>query len=82
MDRPLAPLSPSIGIRCRFCGIGKYERRNIYKDNHMLRYVGVPAAETFADMPGGETGILRCSHCGHIEWFQLKGIAQQGWWDR
>lgn len=78
----LAPLSPSIGIRCRFCGIGSYERAFIYAGSHLYSHLGLPPAGQSAGTAGGETALLRCGHCGHIEFFQLKGIACKGWWDR
>jgi tRNA A-37 threonylcarbamoyl transferase component Bud32 len=75
-------LAPSIGIKCRFCGIGTYQRAPTYKDRNSYSYFGLPEAEQAADKPGGETAVLRCDHCGHIEWFQLKDIACRGWWER
>lgn len=77
-----APLKPSAKIRCRFCGIGSYERAYKYPDNNAFSRVGLPVAEQAINVAGGSTALLRCGHCGHVEWFQLKGIASEGWWDR
>lgn len=77
-----APLAPSIGIRCRFCGVGSYERAFTYGEYNAYSYFGLPAAEQSTNKAGGQTALLRCGHCGHIEFFQLKGIACKGWWDR
>lgn len=82
VEGDFAPLTPSIGIRCRFCGVGSYERAFTYGENNSYSYFGLPAANQTVSKPGGETALLRCAHCGHIEFFQLKGIACKGWWDR
>jgi serine/threonine protein kinase len=76
-----APLAPSIGIRCRFCGIGSYERAGVYGKDNGYRHFGLGNNRRAYD-PGGKTALLRCGHCGHIEWFQLLGIKCEGWWDR
>jgi hypothetical protein len=75
-------LAPSMGIKCRFCGVGTYHRTRTYRDGNSYCYFGLPAAEQVGAKPGGETAVLCCNYCGHLEWFQLKDIACEGWWDR
>ena len=31
---------------------------------------------------GCDLGVLRCNHCGHLEWFDFSFIDDGGWWDR
>ncbi len=73
-------LSPSKGIRCRFCGVGTYGRANIYEDPSLFKHFGLPPTRG-ADR-AGRTAMLRCNHCGHVEWFQLHGLENSGWWER
>ena len=78
-----APLVPSVAVRCRFCGIGSYIRANVYISGRHPNYVGLTKqqeAERKSDM--GRAAVLRCDQCGHLEWFQLDGIRDPGWWDR
>jgi hypothetical protein len=70
-----APLSPSIGIRCRFCGIGQYTPlRN--KPGYTIPEVGLNLTA------GTDVRVLWCRHCGHIEMFQFNGIENRAWWDK
>jgi len=82
VDANSAWLAPSIGVKCRFCGVGTYRRAPTYRDGNSYSYFGLPAEEHFAGKPGGETAVLCCDHCGHLEWFQLKHAEYRGWWDR
>jgi serine/threonine protein kinase len=88
-----APLEPSIGIRCRFCGLGKYERYAEYSRNNppgpsdrtaanaqnigKQRLEGLGFKYDFADVR-----VLRCTHCGHIQAFHSMGITDRDWWNR
>ena len=88
-----APLKPSIGIRCRFCGMGKYERYAEYSRNNPPApgdYQAANAQRTakqrlhelgfkydFADVRA-----LRCGHCGHIQAFHSLDIRDWDWWNR
>jgi hypothetical protein len=76
-----APLIPSIGIRCRFCGIGKYERAFVYGSGNSYSVFGLGESGQRSNYDEGKTALLRCGHCGHIEWFQLADITCKGWWD-
>jgi hypothetical protein len=71
-----APLKPSIGIRCRFCGLGQYARY-ASESGRSIPSIGLNPAT-----PGGDVRVLRCSHCGHVEIFQVTGIEEPVWWDR
>ncbi len=76
VDGNYAPLAPSIGIRCRFCGIGKYTRYA----NESGR--SIPSLGLSPATPGGEVRALRCNHCGHVELFQFSGIENPAWWEK
>jgi hypothetical protein len=81
-----APLAPSSGIRCRFCGLGKYERFAVYdyRDPSKSRQHpdGTSQLGFYPVSPGTNIRALRCSHCGHVEWFQVTDIKDPNWWDR
>ncbi len=67
-----APLKPSMGITCRFCGVGKYERHVGPGDGHISR-IGIP------QMSGADMRALRCEHCGHVELFNFRDLRND-WW--
>jgi hypothetical protein len=69
-----APLKPSIGIKCRFCGIGVYQR---YAGPHgrSITRLGFPGHLAGTDIRG-----LRCEHCGHIELFDFRDLSKD-WWE-
>lgn len=73
-----APLRPSSGLRCRFCGIGVYTR---YAKQGEWPNTGAwfSAVGRFA---GSDIRVLRCGHCGHVEWFDVMQIKDPRWWDR
>ena len=81
-----APLAPSLGIRCRFCGLGKYERFAAYDARQPSRTGvnpdGMPQLGLYPVTPGTNVRFLRCSRCGHLEWFQVTGVLDPAWWDR
>lgn len=79
-----APLKPSGGIQCRFCGIGKYERFAAFSDGGSTIDQGMSRVGLFPIIGpfGTNVRVLRCSNCGHIEWFQFDGIKSHGWWDQ
>jgi hypothetical protein len=70
-----APLSPSIGIQCRFCGIGKY-KPFAARPGYSIPAVGLALAA------GTDVRVLQCGHCGHVEIFQFVGIEDRTWWER
>ena len=76
------PLRPSMGLQCGFCGIGRYTR---YAWSQ--RGGGPHSASWFNSLATGhatprDIGVLRCDHCGHVEWFDFSDIKDAGWWDR
>jgi hypothetical protein len=83
-----APLTPSIGIECRFCGRGKYEKWAAYDgtDQSVSKPYGTKERiqKRLGLNPTQFTNIrvLRCSNCGHIEWFQLTDINTPHWWEK
>jgi serine/threonine protein kinase len=75
-----APLKPSIGISCRFCGIGKYERWAVFDSGDPKNNVGTISKLGLVNYQGAHFRILRCSQCGHVEFFQFEGITVPHWW--
>jgi serine/threonine protein kinase len=88
-----APLKPSIGIRCRFCGVGQYMKAGAYyRDSPPNpRDYGATSAQMMGKDALRDLGLypefanaraLVCNHCGHVELFHARGIADPKWWDR
>jgi serine/threonine protein kinase len=85
-----APLKPSIGIQCRFCGLGFYEKLGARRPypyispgaNHSLPpdsfpEIGIRIAS------GYRMGVLKCDKCGHIQMFSFQEQERAGeWWNR
>jgi serine/threonine protein kinase len=69
-----APLKPSIGIKCRFCGIGVYERHAGPHGKNITR-LGFPG-----HLAGTDIRALRCGHCGHVEFFDFRELPND-WWE-
>jgi serine/threonine protein kinase len=69
-----ATLIPSIGIQCRFCGIGNYA----ILDRQQARPARPGLQPTFPT----EVGVLRCPHCGHVEIFALNETESGDWFSR
>jgi serine/threonine protein kinase len=69
-----APLKPSIGIKCRFCGIGAYERHAGPHGKNITR-LGFPG-----HLAGTDIRALRCGHCGHVELFDFRDLPSD-WWE-
>lgn len=78
-----APLKPSIGIRCRFCGIGKYERWSSFDSTDPKKAMPLQPISKLGlqNYQGANFRILRCSHCGHVEIFQFESIKALSWWN-
>lgn len=75
VEGDFTPLRPSMGLRCRFCGIGTYER--------YARALGRSPGWFYSLVQRGgvNIAILRCGHCAHVEWFDFSNIKED-WWDR
>jgi serine/threonine protein kinase len=69
-----APLRASIGITCRFCGLGQYKP---WKTGTSVEQVGLLGHRS--GTTAMTANVLTCSHCGHIEWFRWGGSSQ--WFD-
>lgn len=65
MTGGFAPLRPSMGLRCRFCGLGEYRPWSKLRDW----------------LNGQDLKALRCADCGHVETFQLDAVENPQWWD-
>jgi len=70
-----APLSPSVGIQCRFCGVGKYTPLPS-RPGYSIPELGLGLAT------GTDVRVLWCRHCGHVEIFQFNGIENRDWWNK
>jgi len=69
-----APLRPSIGIKCRFCGIGTYSPfRGVGGST-----LGLHSAQTGAYLV--QANAMSCQHCGHVELFNAPQAAN--WWNK
>jgi serine/threonine protein kinase len=81
-----APMAPSLGIRCRFCGLGKYERFTAFDARDPSKSFPYPRDTSQLGLhpvtPGTNVRCLRCTNCGHIEWFQVTGIKIPTWWEK
>jgi serine/threonine protein kinase len=73
-----APLRPSMGIGCRFCGIGTYTKYATGA-GWSQQAAWFSAVGNYA---GTDLRVLRCDHCGHVEWFDMTGIKAAKWWDK
>lgn len=78
-----APLKPSLGILCRFCGVGKYEEWSSFDSTDPKRAMPLQPISKLGlqNYQGANFRILRCSHCGHVEIFQFEAIKARNWWD-
>lgn len=73
-----APLKPSIGINCRFCGLGKYllvgknitDKTVVLRDNRNLGANGQIVT----------ANVMECDHCGHLELFSFQRTGS--WWNQ
>ena len=72
------PLRPSMGLRCRFCGIGVYTKYAT-KDNWPQQAGWFSAVARFS---GADLRVLRRNHCGHVEWFDMVRIEGGKWWEK
>ncbi len=70
-----APLKPSIGLRCRFCGLGTYVKHIGPKEQRVSR-IGLQ------NIAGTDVRALVCTRCGHLEIFDFGATTDKTWWDQ
>jgi len=69
-----APLLPTLAIKCRFCGLGTYQRSN--------NKLGSSIPEAGITVSAGHYVVaMWCDHCGHIESFNLRASGYREWWN-
>jgi serine/threonine protein kinase len=72
-----APLKPSIGIKCRFCGLGTYARVG----QAQVGYTGGPVQAIDSKTNTryiDAMNVLACDDCGHVEFFDAQRTNR--WW--
>ena len=69
-----APLIPTLAIKCRFCGLGTYQRSN-NKPGFSIPEAGIPVTA------GHYVVAMWCDHCGHIQSFNLRASGYREWWN-
>jgi serine/threonine protein kinase len=72
-----APLKPSIGMACRFCGLGKYERLG---DKVTDKVALLRSNEPTLAGQMAHVNIVKCTNCGHIELFDFSRTS--AWWSK
>lgn len=81
-----APLKPSIGIRCRFCGLGSY--RKVGTPRYVPGYQTPFPPDNFPELgiripAGHRLGVLKCDKCGHIQMFSFPEQQKTAeWWNQ
>jgi hypothetical protein len=74
VEGDFAPLVPDREIKCRFCGLGTYQRSR--------NKSGFPIPEAGLSVSSGHYVVaMWCDHCGHIESFNLKASGYREWWN-
>jgi len=74
VEKDYVPLVPNREIRCRFCGLGTYQRSN-NSSGFSVPQAGLQVAA------GSYVVAMWCDHCGHIESFNLKASGYREWWN-
>ncbi|MGD0901588.1 MAG: serine/threonine-protein kinase [Terracidiphilus sp.] len=74
VEGDFAPLVPDRAIKCRFCGLGTYQRSS-NKSGSSVPQAGLSVAA------GHYVVAMWCDHCGHIESFNLKASGYREWWN-
>jgi serine/threonine protein kinase len=79
-----APLKPSIGIRCRFCGLGSYKRLGTRRTYYQTTLPPDSFPEIGIQIPQGHRmGVLKCDRCGHIQMFSFPEQEKTNeWWNQ
>jgi hypothetical protein len=74
-----APLKPSIGIKCRFCGLGTYKhvgRAQVSYSSKPLQAIDPQTNVRHVDA----MNVLACENCGHVELFDAQRTSS--WWNQ
>ena len=61
------PLRPSIGLRCQWCGRGRYQVLQQFERRGNIDWIN------------SELRVLKCPHCGRLELFQPSYSKDQHW---
>jgi serine/threonine protein kinase len=79
-----APLKPSLGIRCRFCGQGSYKRLGTRRTYYQTTLPPDSFPEIGIQIPQGHRmGVLKCDKCGHIQIFSFPEQEKTDeWWNQ
>jgi len=76
VENRYAPLKPSIGIQCRFCGLGKYAVHKASPNDYLCMRSQNPGGSTEPIM----VNAMVCDYCGHVELFGTG--ASVAWWQK
>jgi serine/threonine protein kinase len=68
------PLVPQRQVKCRFCGLGTYQR-SANKSGFSVPEAGLSVSS------GNYVVAMWCDHCGHIESFNLKASGYRECWN-
>jgi ribosomal protein L37E len=72
-----ARLKPSVGIRCRFCGLGSYELAGAGPTDQaaVLRSNAMGSSGQIMSV-----NTMSCDRCGHVEMFNFQQTSS--WWKK
>jgi serine/threonine protein kinase len=71
-----APLKPSVGIQCRFCGLGTYQRLGVRVTDSVARLMSNYHSGNATNVVS--VNVLSCNMCGHVQLFDFQRAAS--WW--
>lgn len=63
-----APLRPSLGLQCRWCGKGTYRLHQRVNGRGFIDWIGGPGLRA-----------LQCSYCGRLEVFDVQQVENATW---
>jgi serine/threonine protein kinase len=76
VENRYAPLKPSIGIQCRFCGLGRYAVHKASPND----YLGIQPQNLGRSTQPISVNAILCDNCGHVELFSTGTSAV--WWQK
>ncbi|MDR5726977.1 MAG: serine/threonine-protein kinase [Terriglobia bacterium] len=74
VEGDFVPLTPSLSVRCRFCGLGTYQR-STNESGYSVPGAGLTVSA------GNYVVAMWCDHCGHIQSFNLRASGYREWWN-